>query len=419
MNGKVLSGPAAVLIIVLFFLPWITVSCDGVPVGEFSGYNLASGTVPDGSDDVFAAGQVEGDPILFAIPLIGFVTLILLGVTIWKSSFETNASWGQIIAAFIGLLILVLEWVQLRGQGDGVFEIVFQPALWGTAVTLIAIGGGAIFDLVLGSKRQRPLAYAAPAQQQRPSPAFPSSPPAYQPPMPPIGDAGHTILDDDLQQNRSYGNETILDDDLFPKTQVGDEIGSETIIDEEYMGSGFDDTIHGNEPTGYETPPLPTATPANLPPTKQSPDRPRKIVWAAGGDDPAPSIPVPPKPTPPPPPAESSVQKTEVLHFTPESTAWLIIGSGERRGEKFQLFSDTTIGRETTNDIVIDDTAMSNVHVRIKNEHGRFLIYDQNSTNGIFIFNTAANRWEKQDAYELNNEDQIKLGRTVLHFMTA
>lgn len=413
MNGKVLSGPAAVLIIVLFFLPWVTVSCDGMPIGEFSGYHLASGTVPDGSDDVFSAGQIDGDPILFAIPLIGLVTLGLLGVTIWKSSFEANASWGQIIAAFIGLLILVLEWVQLRGQSDGVFEIVFQPALWGTAVTLLAIGGGAIFDLVRGTRQQRPLTYAPPRQQH---PAY--TPPAYQSTPPPAIDSNATILDDELYGNQNYGNETILDDDLFPKTQVGDEIGSETLIDEEYMGGGFDATIHGDEPTGYDTPPLPTVTPEDLPPTKQSPDPPRKIVWAAD-DKPAPVIPTSRKPAPPPPPPESNIQKTEVLHFSPDVTAWLVIGGGPRRGEQFRLFGDTTIGRETTNDIVLDDTAMSNLHVRIKNEHGRFILYDQNSTNGVFIFNNSTNRWDKQDIYELNNEDQIKLGRTVLHFMTA
>jgi hypothetical protein len=134
------------------------------------------------------------------------------------------------------------------------------------------------------------------------------------------------------------------------------------------------------------------------------------LVWKVSDD------PTPAKPTAP---VESDSQKTEVLHSTPDASAWLVIGSDERRGEQFRLLADTSLGRDVVNDIVIDDTAMSNVHARIRGDHGRFFIFDQNSTNGVFIFDTAANRWEKRDNYELKNGDQIKIGRTVLHFMTA
>jgi hypothetical protein len=193
------------------------------------------------------------------------------------------------------------------------------------------------------------------------------------------------------------------------------DVGSETIMDDEFMGGGFDRTIPGGEQTGYDAAPLPTVTPEDLPQT-QKPAAPQKdIVWAA---DDKPSL-AKSAPQKPPPPEKSNIQKTEVLHFSPESAAWLIIGSGERRGEQFRLLADTLIGRDTTNDIVIDDTAMSNVHARIRSDNGRFFVYDQNSTNGVFIFDTAANRWEKRDGYELKNGDQIKVGRTVLHFTTA
>lgn len=411
MNGKVLSGPAAVLIIVLFFLPWVTVSCDGAQMGEFSGYHLATGTAPQGSSDLFASGQIEGDPILLAIPLVGLVTLILLGITIWKSSFEANAGWGQIIASFLGLLILGLEWLQLRSQGDGVFDIVIQPALWGTVATLAAIGGGAVFDLVRGGRRQRPLPYTAqPLKAQQPFPPV-ATPSPYPQMTPPASDSSHTILDEDAFQGRNYANETILDDDIF-KAQ---DIGSETIIDDEFMGGASDDTMHGHEQTGYDAVPLPTVTPEDLPQTQKPAAPPKEIVWAAD-DKPSLGKPAAPKPTPP---IQSNVQKTEVLHFAPESSVWLVIASGERRGEQFRLLADTLIGRDTTNDIVIDDTAMSNVHARIRSDNGRFFVYDQNSTNGVFIFDTNTNRWEKRDGYELQNGDQIKVGRTVLHFTTT
>ena len=411
MNGKVLSGPAAILIIVLFFLPWVFVSCDGLPVGEFSGYHLATGTAPQGSDDLFANGQIDGDPILFVIPLVGLVTLILLGITIWKSSFEPNAGWGQIIASFLGLLILGLEWLQLRSQGGGAFDIVIQPALWGTVATLVAIGGGAIFDLARTGRRQRPLPYAShPLQTKQPPPPL-STPAPDQHKPPPAGDSSHTIMDEAAFQGSNYASETILDDDMFEPQDVG----SETIIDDEFMGGNPDDTVRGDDRISYDAAP-PTVTPEDLPQPLNPATPPKEIVWAADSKPPS-AKPVPPMPAPPP--VDSNVQKTEVLHFSSESTAWLIIGSGERRGEQFRLLADTLIGRDTTNDIVIDDTAMSNIHARIRSENGRFFVYDQGSTNGVFVFDAAANRWEKRDGYELQNGDQIKVGRTVLHFTTA
>ncbi len=107
---------------------------------------------------------------------------------------------------------------------------------------------------------------------------------------------------------------------------------------------------------------------------------------------------------------------SEILHFQPEIAAWLLIDSGGSQKEKFSLRASTTIGRDSSNDLVLDDTALSGTHARIFGESGRFFILDQNSTNGIFIFNTIQNQWEKQDQYELQDGSQIKLGRIVLHF---
>jgi hypothetical protein len=406
MNGKVISGPAAVLIVVLFFLPWVTVSCDGTPMGDFSGYHLATGTAPEDGQDVFAGSQIEGDPILFAIPLIGLVTLILLGITIWKSSFETNAGWGQIIASFIGLLILGLEWLQLRGQ-EGVFEITLQPALWGTMATLVAIGGGAVFDLVRGGQRKSSFPYTKPQMpEQRPSqPVFTPSP--FQEMSPSGADSNYTILDDALTHGSAYANETILDDDAF---ETGG-MGSETIVDDDFKSGGSDYTVFGDDiHIDDKQSPLSTARPPEEP-KQEAAKKGFELVWKVD-DKRSPA-------RPSSPPDDANIQKTEVLQFNSDTSAWLVIGSGERRGEQFRLLADTLVGRDTTNDIVIDDTAMSNVHARIRSENDRFFVFDQNSTNGVLIFDTANNRWEKRDAYELKNGDQIKIGRTVLHFMTA
>jgi hypothetical protein len=379
MNGKVLSGPAAVLILVLFFLPWITVSCDDAAVGDFSGYNLAASVSPEDGEDVFAQTEISGDPILFVIPLAGAITLILLAITLWKPGFETNAGWGQIIAAFIALLVLGLEWLQFRGESNGILEFSIQPALWGTLACLLAIGVGAVLDLVRLQRRPFPL----PPPQKKEKRAFrPTLNPARQELNAQAGfdshtmidegfigssnagtpvDSGATILDDDF----AYGhdaNATILDDDLLAGKDV---YGNYTELGDEF--EGFDEPIATSDPLS-------------------------------------------------PPPQNRLIEKTEVLHYQVELDVWLVVESGERQGEAFRLQPITSIGRDVKNDIVLEDTALSATHARIMSENGRFFIVDQNSTNGIFIFDTQQNRWEKQESYELKDGTQIKLGRTVLHF---
>jgi hypothetical protein len=50
--------------------------------------------------------------------------------------------------------------------------------------------------------------------------------------------------------------------------------------------------------------------------------------------------------------------------------------------------------------------------------NGRYIAYDQNSTNGLYTYDARQDSWEKQDQIELEEGTQIKLGRTVLHFTT-
>ncbi|MCP4421404.1 MAG: FHA domain-containing protein [Chloroflexi bacterium] len=384
MNGKIISGPAAVLIVALFFLPWIAVSCDGAVVGEYSGYNLATGITPDDAEDIFAGNEINGDPILFAIPLAGIVTLILLAITLGKRSFELNASWGQIIVAFIALLVLFLEWLQLRGQGSDIIEISIKPAVWGTIACLLGIGLGSVIDLIWS--RKRPFTtFSPPAKETR----------SFEPtPVPPLAkDDNYTILDEGLIGAESGvapidTSATILDEDLVGG--VAD--ASATMLDEDLFAGDDEEGYGSYTMLGDEIEDIAAATPGTL---SASPAEPEAF---------------------PPPPQNRNIEKTEVLHFQPEIEAWLLIDSGGSQKEKFFLQASTTIGRDPSNDLVLDDTALSGTHARIFGESGRFFILDQNSTNGIFIFNTIQNQWEKQDQYELQDGSQIKLGRIVLHF---
>ncbi len=364
MSGKVISGPAAVLLIAFFFFPWILVSCEGTPLGEFSGYQLAMGTPPESVAGLIAAEDVPAEPILFAVPLAGVISLILLAVTLWKADFEQHAAWEQIVLATASLVILLLEWWQWGQKSDPALEVTARPALWMSFIALLALIAGAVIDLVLWY-RARPSSPAAPAANlPRQSFSSPVPPPAAMA-APNITDSSKaTIVEDDLRQESGSSKATIVENDLFTPSAAS----QATIVEDDLR----------------EIPGIGQAT----------------IVeddFSA---------------------RDSANIKTEVLHFEPEPIAQFVIDSGAQKGKRIDLYGAASIGRVPDNDIIIDDTAMSSYHARIEEENGRFTIIDLNSTNGIYISGAGQSRWKKETAYKLHNGDRIKLGRTILQFKT-
>ncbi len=420
MNGKVILGPAAVLAVALFFLPWITVSCDGNPVGEFTGYQLATGTFSDeSSSDPYAGGEPGGEPVLFAVPVVGLVTLILLGITLLKRDFDVNASWGQIIASLIGILILLLKWVQIQREIQGTFEVLIEPALWGTVVCLVAIAGGALFDLILSQRRPVPQSLFSPAQDKQPyRPTIISPRDEF---FAQVEDDNYTILDEGLIGDEVYDGATILDDQLVG----GIGYGNETILDEDFVGGNvYDDgaTILDEQLVGDREYGNVTMLDDDL--IREPAQDKFTILDEDLFEKEAELIPPPvsePEPMDQPAslPPTIPMDKTEVLHVESSTLGWLLISSGDRKGEHIRLFAKTTIGRDRSNDIVIDDTALSSFHARINVENDNFYIYDENSTNGIFIFDPEHHRWERKEAWELENGAQFKLGRTVFTLVTS
>lgn len=442
MNGKIISGPAAVFVIVLFFLPWVSVSCDGEELGTLNGMQLATGTVPEESDDVLESSDLGGEPILFIVPLAGAVALLLMVIALWKKGFAENAGWGRIIVALLGVLVLVLEWLQLQSQNESGFEILLEPAMWGTLACLVLIGSGGLLDVILLNRRPSYARSLGARSQQEKHPYRPTIIANRDDIADQLGGGSHTILDDGLGGDMPYGSATILDDSFTEPDQYGSatildedftgpaDYGSETILDEDFVSGGrvdggatiLDEALLADEGT-YDG-----ATILDDQLLAGAEDDNHTILSERRGGMPVPRSPEasPPEPErvaiPEPPPDLPPIvttDKTEILHVEPDMLAWLVIGSGDRTGEQFQLKNDNSIGRDSSNDIVLDDTALSARHVQIRLENRRVYATDQQSTNGLYVLNGTTGNWERQESCELRHGSQIKLGRIVLQLVIA
>ena len=371
MPGKFISSLAAAAVLLLFFLPWVTVGGNGAAAGQFFGYELALG-----------GGGVAG-PTLWLVPLAAVVVLALLFLAIMNGRLTTVAGFGQGAAALVGLLVLGWQWWQIENEPGGFSAISLQPALWATIAALLLIPVGLVLDQV-AARRQRP---------QRPAPVIAPRHLGHVGNRPPAG--VRTIVD-----WPDEGGQPDFGDNSRPQP------GAKTIVDDPPARAPIPSTASLGP--GSPLPKRDLATDVGLDAAESMParrHRPQKTDLSTDfGDD---SL----------PPGRLS-PKTEVLQPEPGLLAWLVIRSGEPMGKQFRLRRATTIGRDPDSDIHIDDTAVSGKHAHVKIEDGHFFIYDRGSANGVLVYEPESDRWQKVERHELKDGTQIKLGRTVLHLMT-
>ena len=89
--------------------------------------------------------------------------------------------------------------------------------------------------------------------------------------------------------------------------------------------------------------------------------------------------------------------------------SWLVMSQGPQPGQTFMLDRDwLTVGRDPSNDIVINDPQVSRQHLRITRQGQMVVIEDLGSTNGTF-----ANGVRLTGPHVLSNGDVIGMGDGV------
>ena len=105
-------------------------------------------------------------------------------------------------------------------------------------------------------------------------------------------------------------------------------------------------------------------------------------------------------------------QRAPSYHQTTAGQAELVVQAGAIPGMRYPLSKPvTTMGRNPQNDVALPgDVQVSSRHAEIRQEAGRFIIYDLGSTNGTFI---SGQQITKQ---VLRDGDEIRVGDTRLVF---
>ena len=84
------------------------------------------------------------------------------------------------------------------------------------------------------------------------------------------------------------------------------------------------------------------------------------------------------------------------------------------QGKKVPLISKIKLGRDKSNDVVIEDNLVSRFHTLIQKIKNDYFIKDLNSSNGTFINNQCA---PKNKYVKLKKNDVIRIGKVELTIM--
>jgi FHA domain len=129
-----------------------------------------------------------------------------------------------------------------------------------------------------------------------------------------------------------------------------------------------------------------------------------------------------PEPEPPIPPTPPEVERRTMIMGDEEVKAprgkivgWLISYTRNPDGEDYRIFSGyNRMGANPVCDIVIEDETVSGSHAILVYRDGRCLIKDDLSRNGTFV-----NGKEITEAYPLKSYDQIRVGNTILTYVSS
>lgn len=94
--------------------------------------------------------------------------------------------------------------------------------------------------------------------------------------------------------------------------------------------------------------------------------------------------------------------------------ACVIVIYGPELGKRMQLgTAPFEIGRSSKNDLFLDQESISRHHARITFDGTHYWVQDLNSTNGTFVNDEAVREQRLRDG------DQLRIGRSILKFMTG
>ena len=93
----------------------------------------------------------------------------------------------------------------------------------------------------------------------------------------------------------------------------------------------------------------------------------------------------------------------------PSPPRLVVVEPVDQRGRAFPLGPEVTVGRAAGCQITLDDTYASQIHARVFQRDGQYLVEDLGSTNGTYL-----NRQKVAGPMLVHQGDRLQIGNTVM-----
>ncbi|MGH7862222.1 MAG: hypothetical protein ACREOS_08270 [Candidatus Dormibacteraceae bacterium] len=141
-NWRRLTQGSGILLILGFFLPWVTISCGGSSAASltFSGFQLAAGpTINNG----FTTQQLGSSPGLWLVLITGFLAFLFT----YQIASRATAALSTLVAAVISLLIIFIVWSGYAGQRSALINVSLDLGFWLSVAGLAGMVWGALLGM--------------------------------------------------------------------------------------------------------------------------------------------------------------------------------------------------------------------------------------------------------------------------------
>jgi pSer/pThr/pTyr-binding forkhead associated (FHA) protein len=109
------------------------------------------------------------------------------------------------------------------------------------------------------------------------------------------------------------------------------------------------------------------------------------------------------------PPRSNRRQQRKAAKATKPEPQLVVVDPPEQRGRAYPLGAEVTVGRAAGCQITLDDTFASQIHARVFQRDGQFLVEDLGSTNGTYL-----NRHKVAGPMVVHSGDRLQIGNTVM-----
>lgn len=210
--SSLIAGPGGALLLLFFFLPWVSVSCLGNDIITVSGYDFANGADEDNvnfdfssfgmeenlfgemppdaefeispEDFVFSETEMEtedsfleANALFWLIPIFALMIVAFAGISYFETKIA-NLWTGMLVYMLPALVVfglMLAKYIEISGDIDdaetqaaadgmaGAIQASYEIGWWLTGLTLLAIFGAGVM-LFLSTEESPAIASAAPPQ---------------------------------------------------------------------------------------------------------------------------------------------------------------------------------------------------------------------------------------------------------------